>query len=121
MAVGANDIALRDLGQKSRPTDASGPLQDIELLRLGIPMIKVHRLGRKALAAVRARELLQLVEDFDVFQRAAADASELSVAILAVVTHVVGALTRATAHMSSVEHMFSHVRAHLRERGDATP
>jgi hypothetical protein len=54
MTVGADNVALLDLGQETRPTDTPRASQDAEPLAGRVPMVEVHCLRGKRLPAVAA-------------------------------------------------------------------
>jgi hypothetical protein len=63
MAVGANDVALIDLGQQFRPSHEHGStLAQPECLELGISVVEVHLVRRQDGSAIGAWHMPEIAE-----------------------------------------------------------
>lgn len=94
MTIGADDVALGDLGPQAGTAHAPSTPQDVELLHLRISVVKVHGFRGKRLSAIGARDTFGLMKQFDVIQSPRADAVEFALVILAVVRTLSGRWSR---------------------------
>lgn len=99
MAVGADDIALGDLGEQSRARREQRLRPgDPEKLGIGVAMVEVHLVREERLAAVFAWHATELAEKLERRALSGQDAIDLSLAVPPVVVDVVRTLITSARH-----------------------
>src|SRR5262249_37909017 len=104
MAVRADDVALCNLaleGVARFQQDAARTGAEIEELCLGVAMVEVHRIRRKAPSAVGAGSTAQVAQPCERCLLTPRDARDLLLAMARVVRHVVGTLVPNSRHTAS--------------------
>jgi hypothetical protein len=99
MAVRADDIALRCLGQQlGAILEGRSAAQEVEALLMRVAVVEVHLVRRKPAAAIGARNLAELSQERRRHRLAPGDALDLALAIRGVVANVGRTLVSSRSH-----------------------